>query len=351
MIKHISFPSIEQFRHTIATVNRKSDFVGLDANGEAIYDPNRLKPTLTFKGTVKLHGTNFSVCYNDTDGMWVQSRENIITPEKDNAGSAFFAVSNKEVFMSLFNKVKEKHNIDTSVFTISIFGEWAGKGVQKGVAINNIDKSMFVFGCKISKLGDAEFDAFWVDSSDLKSPEHRIYNVEDFQTYSIDIDFNNPKLSQNSIIDMTIAVEESCPVGKAFGFEGIGEGIVFTHVDENGHRLLFKSKGEKHAASSKVKTLTPVDEEKLGKVAVLVEKVTPQWRLEQMLEAEFNLMNGGTIDIKRIGNYIKLVVADVIKEESDIIAEAGLEPKDLNKGISEVARKYFFAQQNASVGL
>jgi len=56
MKKHISFPSIEQFKNVIANVNRKHNFVGLDENGDAIYDPSKPKPKLKFKGTVKLHG-------------------------------------------------------------------------------------------------------------------------------------------------------------------------------------------------------------------------------------------------------------------------------------------------------
>ena len=36
MKKHISFPSIEQFRNVVGTVNRQYNFVGLDENGEAI---------------------------------------------------------------------------------------------------------------------------------------------------------------------------------------------------------------------------------------------------------------------------------------------------------------------------
>ena len=80
MKKHISFPSIEQFKNVIADINRSHNFVGLDENGVAIYDPSRPKPVLAFKGTVKLHGTNFGVSYNELEGIWAQSRENIVTP-------------------------------------------------------------------------------------------------------------------------------------------------------------------------------------------------------------------------------------------------------------------------------
>lgn len=354
MKKHISYPSIEQFRNIITTIGREASFVGLDENGDAIYDGSRPKPVLTFKGTIKLHGTNFGVSYNELEGMWAQSRENIITPQSDNAGSAFFVESNKEAFMRLFNDVIQATGVNPQENTISIYGEWAGKGIQKGIAISNIDKSMFIFGVKITPHPKDENDkatAYWVDSSYLRSPENRIYNIEDYPTFSIDIDFNNPQLSQNKIIEMTIEVEDECPVGKAFGHIGIGEGIVFSHMTSNGKVYRFKSKGEKHSKASKVKTLKPVDDEKLNKIISIVNQVTPEWRLEQMLEKTFDFMNGGQIDIKRMGEFMKNLMADILKEETDVLAAAGLEPKDIGSKVSEVARRYFFEKQNELVGL
>lgn len=56
MKKHISFPSIEKFSNLVANINRTYNFVGLDAEGEAIYDLSKPKPTIKLQGTVKLHG-------------------------------------------------------------------------------------------------------------------------------------------------------------------------------------------------------------------------------------------------------------------------------------------------------
>ena len=354
MKKHISFPSIEQFRHVVTSVNRTHSFVGLDDKGEAIYDNSRPKPVLTFKGTVKLHGTNMGVCYNQVDGIWAQSRENIITPEKDNAGSAFFVKANEDAFLGLFDHVKDRYNIDTVNNTISIYGEWAGRGIQKGVAVSELDKSMFIFGVKITpheSYENPKVSAYWVDSSFLSNPERRIYNIEDFKTYSVDIDFNMPQLSQNKIIDMTLEVEEECPVSKAFGVAGIGEGIVFSYTYEDGTRLIFKSKGEKHSSGSKVKTLKPVDDEKLAKVVEIADKVTPEWRLAQMLEKTFDLMNGGSLDIKQTGNFIKNVMGDIVKEEADVLNENAMVPKDISGKVAEICKNYLFAKLNEEAGL
>jgi hypothetical protein len=354
MKKHISYPSIEQFKTIVSNVNRKHNFVGLDENGDAIYDPSKPKPKLVFKGTIKLHGTNFGVSYNETDGMWAQSRENIITPEKDNAGSAFFVEANRQAFIELFAQVMIKNNLDMKENTISIYGEWAGKGIQKSVAISNIDKSMFIFGVKITPHPRSEDDktpAYWVDSSYLRNVEKRIYNIEDYKFYEIEIDFNYPQLVQNKIIEMTIEVEDACPIGKAFGFDGIGEGIVFSHMTETGEVYRFKSKGEKHSKASKVTTLKPVDDVKVNKIIDTVNKVTPDWRLEQMLDKTFDLLNGGSIDIKKMGDFIRNVLADIVKEELETLNESGLEPKDINSKVAERCKNYFFAKQNEEVGL
>jgi len=185
----------------------------------------------------------------------------------------------------------------------------------------------------------------------LSSPENKIYNIEDFKTYEVDIDFNRPDIVQNDIINMTLEVENECPVAKEFEEIGIGEGIVFSCLMEDGSRHIFKSKGEKHAGASKVKTLKVVDNEKLNKIHETVNKVTPNWRLEQMLSETFDLINGGHVDRAKLGDYLRMVINDVMKEELDVIADAGLEPKEINKYISQVARDYFFDRERNDLGV
>ena len=120
-------PSIEKFSNLVANINREYTFVGLDENNNPIYDINKPKPLITLFGTVKLHGSNGGVAFNNQDGFWVQSKENIITPENDNAGCAFFCESRKEAFMDIIDKLKDNYNVVTSLNTICIFFEWAGK--------------------------------------------------------------------------------------------------------------------------------------------------------------------------------------------------------------------------------
>jgi hypothetical protein len=295
---------------------------------------------LIFKGTVKLHGTNASVCHNAIDGFWIQSRKNKITVAKDNAGFAFFAESNKDSFLDMISSIRRKHNLDPAIYTISIYGEWAGQGIQKSVGISQLDKSFFIFGVKISKLNEVFFNSCWVDSNELRDPDNKIYNVEDYETYSIDIDFNTPQLSQNILSGITERVEGQCPISKAFGIDGIGEGVVWTcEYKDVVHR--FKVKGEKHSVT-RVKTLANVDVEKLESIGKFVDYSMTKNRFDQAIEEVFGK---GELDIKKMGDFLRWVVNDITSEEMDTMNENNLEPKDVNKYLSYRAREMFFRAQ------
>ena len=55
MPAHISYPSIDQFRNLIRTIEQKYTYKQ-DATGEWVKDPLAVMPTLTFNASVKLHG-------------------------------------------------------------------------------------------------------------------------------------------------------------------------------------------------------------------------------------------------------------------------------------------------------
>lgn len=341
----IKFPSIENFRNIVHNVNHRATYVGKDEEGNPIYNPTLPKPILKFVGTIKTHGSNFSTCYNNHDGIWWQSRERLITPLSDNAGSAFFGETNKETFLKEIEKLANLHNIDLDNNTLSIYFEWCGKGIQKGVAVAELEKCCFVIGAKVTPF-EEDVASYWIDSSTFKSVENRIYNIEDFPKYEIEIDFNNPNLSVNKILEQTLEVERECPVGKAFGIFGIGEGIVYNYFTEDGQRVSFKSKGTLHSQSSKVVTLKEVDDEKINKVIQVSNQLCPNWRLEQMLEKTFDLMNGGTLDVKKTGEYIKNMMQDILKEELDILSENNLTPKDITSNVAQISKNYLFERLN-----
>jgi len=343
MPKMIKFPKIRQFRDVIRDVKLSHDFKGKDEEGNPIYSHETPYPTLKFEGTVKLHGTNASVVYGKSaEDYYFQSRSRIITPDDDNAGFAsFMSALPRDVHNCLTNDISQ-----SSCGEIAIYGEWCGGTIQKGVAINGLPK-MFVVFCarKVYETGEK---GSWLDFSELnlklweeRLNPHNIYHINQFKKFSIDIDFDKPELSAEELAKLTNEVGQECPVGKYFGKTGVGEGIVWKCVetDWNSSKYWFKVKDERHSVS-KVKTLAPVDVEKMRNVDEFVENHVTENRLAQGIEALRE--QGKDIDIKNTGEYIRWVFNDVVSEESVTLETSGLSKKDIGAPISKKAKEYFF---------
>jgi len=340
MKKHSAFPKIGQYRQVVKEAQLRSSYTGKDENGDPVYDHTKASPTIKFKGTVKLHGTNAGIGHTQEDGLWAQSRGNIITPEQDNMGFARYVQDNQQAFDELIEHVRYNNRDLKPNDAVYVFGEWAGKGVQKSVAISQIEKSFFIFDVKIVPEDGTE--PYHLPSIYLQNHDHRIYNIEDFLCYEIEIDFDRPDLVQNELGEITMAVEKLCPVAKHFGHEGLGEGVVWV-AQVNGHDYRFKVKGEKHSVS-KNKTLAPVDTEKMNSIYEFVDYAVTENRYEQGMGIVFP--DRSLIDIKKMGDIIRWVVTDVMAEENDTLEANGLTSKDVNKHVSKKVREMFFAEYN-----
>lgn len=315
----VKYPSIEQLRGVVRDVRARADYQGKDEEGKAIYKHTENYPVLKFQGTIKLHGTNASIVkYNDR--IEFQSRERVLSLCDDNAGfMATVMVKNLDFLFSGF----------TPKEYVAIYGEWCGGNIQKGVAVNGLPKMFVIFGVKV--------DDEWVDLPPyLQDNENGIYNILQFKTFEIEIDFNKPELVQNEIIEMTKNVEDSCPVGKFFGKEGLGEGIVFTCIDNPNFK--FKSKGEKHSVT-KVKVLNPIDTELVESINEFIEYAVTENRLEQGI----SFFNENNIDTepKNTGEFLRWVVNDVLKEERDTLDKSGFDEKMVKNAIVTKARIWF----------
>ena len=288
MKRMIKYPSIEQFRTIVKQIQERACYIGKDNENKPIFDYLKPKPILNFTVSEKIHGTNAGVSYSIPDGMWAQSRENIITVEKDNAGFAFFVNQNENILINLIKQLASEYNIDLNENIITLYGEWAGGNIQKHSALSGNEKTFILFEhFKVSPVelsedekslwyktisyfdfGVPTFASKWVSSKDNK-----IYNIMDFQKHLFEINFNEPERHINQIIELVEKIEESSPVGRAFGFESnVGEGVVCSYLTEDNSLIQFKVKGEKHS-NSKVKTTKVVDTDKLDKINSCVEKM------------------------------------------------------------------------------
>lgn len=350
------WPSIEQYRTAIRNVKQRAQYTGRDESGEPTYNTSATLPMLKYRGTVKLHGTNAAVVHEwpRADQFTYQSRERILELTSDNAGFMLNMMSKVDVFREFTRSISNRAGDGewlSALRRVIYFGEWCGQGIQKGVAVSEVPKMFVIFGLKYGYINDdgAEETA-WLnieDYRDIESPENGIYNIMNFPSYEVEIDFEKPEIAQNKMIEITEAVEAECPVGKAFGVSGVGEGVVWAPVTEGWQSsdFWFKIKGEKHSVS-KVKTLAPVDVELIAAQRDFINSVVTEARLEQGLD---NLVREQLkpFEMSSLGDFIRWIYNDVIKEETDTIIANQYDPKKLGSPIADVARKWYIQRVNA----
>lgn len=325
------FPSIHQFKDNIRATLETTQFAGFDEHGKAQYDQTKPLPIEDYIGFVKVHGTNSGIGYDPmTKTLWVQSRNHVLSDKSDNCGFHTFVMKNKEYLISVLSQLSTEQ-------PVVAYGEWFGAGIQKKVAVATLQKRLMIFAVKIVDKSSNGL-VLWLGKEAIQlfySPEHFIWNIYTFPTYKITIDYNNPKASQNQLVEITNQVEKECPVGHYFGVNGIGEGVVW--YNETYGR--FKVKGDEHS-SSKVTTLASVDNEKLASISEFVDYALSLNRLEQGVEQVFTIY-GEKPDVKQTKKFITWITNDIFKEETATLLENNLIPEDVVKAVADKARKWF----------
>ncbi|CAF4673939.1 unnamed protein product [Rotaria sp. Silwood1] len=279
MAAMISYPETLQFRQAITDANNYA-CPSSDGHGKQL-------PVLNFIGTIKLHGVNAAIGYQKGSGYWCQSRNRVITPNNDHAGFAqhIYPIADEFFIAHVLPDcptIREHYQYGDRIV---IYGEWCGGNIQPNVAISGLPTMFVIFKVKIvNQLAKTKTNidtknqeqqqkrsrTYWLDPKEWTNiiwHERSIYNIFDFPTYTIEIDFNNPELSQDTLTRITEQVEQQCPVGVHFNRIGIGEGVVWTEWTNTGGNLTFKVKGREHLVtqakalvSIRVTKLTNIDE-------------------------------------------------------------------------------------------
>jgi hypothetical protein len=314
----------------------KHQFIGVREDGTPIYDHAKELPIVKFVGRVKLHGTNAAIVMNQDGSFYCQSRENVITPEKDNAGFAAWAHKTASTLPTPYDQARLDECGMSNLKAIGVyFGEWCGGSIQAGVALNQLPKMFVIFGLK-SISGD---ESTWVDPSWMvDQPEIGIYTTNRSPLYEVEVDLNRPDKAIEIMNKLVEEIDKECPFAKTFGVSGHGEGIVFRPEGDNSFAFAFKVKGESHS-KSKIKKLPTVDVEKMDSIQKAVDTYLHEDRLEQ----------GYAVVVKspedesptKIGEFIGWVVRDVIAEEGDALEASGISNKDFGSVASKVAARWF----------
>lgn len=327
LMSFIPFPSIEQYRNVIKEFRYHKNL-----------DPE-LNSVITFTGTIKLHGTNAGVVYvPETGTVYAQSRHNIITPEKDNANFAKYVDKHRTDIIRLMAEISA--GLPGHDYLV-LYGEWCGGNIQKGVGISGLPIMFVVFACCThNNQDDSNRTWFPLDQPTPPLPES-MYYINQFPVYTLDIDLENPGVTQNRLAEITAQVERECPVAKHFGVDnGVGEGVVWVgrlhRHDVTVKDLRFKVKGTQHSVT-KVRTLANVDVEKLNSIKEFIEYAVTEQRLNQ---GYMELFPEGLINKSDIHKFVSWVKRDIIKEETDTLNENQLKIKDVSADISFRASKW-----------
>ncbi|CAF3092463.1 unnamed protein product [Rotaria sp. Silwood2] len=346
----IFFPETSQFRQAIT-----------DAHHYACPSPDghdKQLPVLNFIGTVKLHGANTAIGYRKSSGYWCQSRNRVITPDNDHADFAQHIYPFADEFFSAHvlphcPTIREHYQYGDRIV---IYGEWCGGDIQQNIAICGLPTMFVIFKVKIvnqSAKTKAKTDTnnqetqnkgsrtYWLNPKEwtnIKWHERSIYNIFDFPTYTIEIDFNNPELSQDTLTKITEQVEQQCPVGTHFNRIGIGEGVVWTEWTNTGGNLTFKVKGREHLVTE-AKALVSIRVIKLANVDEFIAYACTENRMRQALD--YMREQDVPIDMKTLDIFLRWLGEDICKEERDTMNASNVSAKEVIRVMAKKAETWF----------
>lgn len=309
------FTSIESLRHIRQTVSH-----WCERNAQPW-------PTLSFTGTVKLHGTNGGIHISETGELTAQGRTRVLRVTEDSYGFAVWVHTNADA-------IREAIQNHFPGQAVTVFGEWVGKGIQKKVGVSTLDRHFVAFSVHNG-------EEYLVLPATLHAVSVGFRNIKEIPTYSITINMGEPLEAQEKLAELTLAVEQECPWTKYMGGSGIGEGIVWV-CDERpfDSDLWFKTKGLEHKRTDP-KPRVDADPVLVESIAACVAQILPEWRLEQGISQL--QQDGIAIEPRSTGEYLKWINKDILKEESDVLAANGLEWSVVGKSVQKVARDYFLA--------
>lgn len=284
---------------------------------------------VAYGAKIKLHGTNGGVRITPSGVVTAQSRSRDLTPEDDNAGFCKWVDTHAEIWRDAALDYSDRE-------TVTFFGEWAGKGIQKNDAVTKLDrKYFFLFSVQV---GDTMY-------SDLTSfPEIENVLVLPWFEAPFDIDFGNIS-AVNSHIDrineQVAKIGEIDPfIQETFDIVGQGEGLVlmpYIGTDRDTFSAMtFKAKSEAHRVNATTKAVSSRPEIPEG-VVEFVSMFATEPRFEQgLIEA-----CDGVADKPKTPLFLKWVNGDVFKESKLQLEELGEEYKTYAPHISKAAANWY----------
>lgn len=315
------FPSIENGRTVVDKVIQTCMPEGVD--------------TCEIEATPKLHGTCSAIVKHSQDGpITFQSRSRIITADDDNAAFAATMQKNMDQVHCIFSEIQAVNN---GVYPIIVYGEWCGKGIQKNVALNQVEKCFVIFKIVLGR----DQEGGWVNMNDyahIQAPPI-IRNIREVAPYIFTIKKQSVKEDMKAIDAVVQKIDAQCPYAlQLFGASGHGEGLVLRPMTIHSSDYWWKQKGESHQIS-RPKTHLAADSHKAEKEFAL-QHVT----FERLLSAKEALhIDTSNKEIKEVMKHFSKIAGWVV---DDIKREETFSGKDENatkKAITTRVRELLLA--------
>lgn len=307
-----------------------------------------------YKGKIKLHGNNGGVVIREEEGEFIveaQSRNQMLGPKYggDLAGFAKWTAEHDKFFIHLRKAIKD---VFPQAKKTVVFGEWCGTGIQRNVAICNINKKIFaVFSILVDEglISDPDLIAKFFPQ-ELPDTLHIIpwlVSAECGKFITLNYD-NEAQLELeafkiNSLINQIDSLDPW--VKEVFGVSGPGEGVVWYPVSlqtedvisvHHFGKLTFKTKGTTHAVVKQEKPAI-IKVEVSPSVTHFVSKFVTNGRGEQAIS---KVAGDEKPSKSHIGRIVQWLVADVKKESEADLQASGLTWKQVEKEVNTASRKW-----------
>lgn len=341
-VKHVPYP------HTVSFAVFKKEKLAQ----REFQLSQKLRPTFPlsgrYRGTIKLHGTNATLIFRaGRTTPTYQSRNRVITLNDDNQGTVAHLPA--AVVAPLVDKITRIHG--SRGFTeIMVAGELCGEGIHHGVAVATMPRLFCIFGIRI--------DGAWVDMAryaSVAAPQARVFNIMDYRTWEVKIDLDgNTGAVYRQMMAYTEEVGKQCPFGASFvdangaSVVGAGEGIVWTLIPEARHDasvntelVSFKTKTDAFVTTSRRPKVPPTKAEAdaSGRAAQFLEYAVNERRLEQGVEYMREMKR--PMEKANVGEFMKWVVEDTMREEVGAMIEMKADEKVVRKLVGRKASRFW----------
>ena len=335
-LSHIPWPSIGGLHNLVARCDAYETY----HEEEGL--PPYVRPRLTYRGKIKLHGNNAAVQV-DGDEFLAQSRTDVLVPGSDLKQFGVWVHANSDYFREV-GRISGRHTI--------LCGEWCGQGIQKGMAIQQTGRKVFcVFAIQ---YGNGDEPLIEVDPARIRGvlPPHPDIFVLPWAGPEIVIDYadrDQMTFGVEAVNKMVTDADGRDPwVFETFGVEGRGEGYVFYPVTAEALTgpvpmeplmdMVFKAKGQAHKVKEQ-KSPAQIDPEVVESIEDFVSMFVTEARLEQGVSE-----SGGEVDMPLISGFLRWMADDVQKESGPELRAADLEWKQVSKAVTKTARDWYITK-------